>query len=158
MEGLADVSDELTASRNLEVQISGRGMRRVEQVYGGKDGVGTILEPIPPGATLEPFFEESETSSDGTDSSAWTGLPRDFVLTEEKRVALVRGLDAAEQGLSGLRLGQEVQAQARAYIVAARSLAEAPEPQPDLIWEILNRANSIAGIASLFVSILALFV
>jgi hypothetical protein len=90
-------------------------------------------------------------------SSDWTGLPSAFELTEEKRQKLVRELELADEQLAGLGLGQATQAQARAYFVAARILAEAPEPPADLIWNIIGRANSLAGIASLLISIIALF-
>lgn len=91
------------------------------------------------------------------DSSTWTGLPRAFILAPEQQVALVSELDVAERQLGMLGLGQEVAAQARAYIVAARVLAEAPEPASDLIWTMLGRLNNIAGVASLLVGMIALF-
>lgn len=91
------------------------------------------------------------------DSAAWTGLPRDFSLSERRRAEIIRQLDLVESALSLSGLSQENQAQARAYVIAVRVLLEAPEPQADLAWEIIGRANNIAGIASLFVAIIALF-
>ena len=45
-EGFADVSDELGPANNLQIEITGSGMRRVERVYGDKDGVGEILARV----------------------------------------------------------------------------------------------------------------
>lgn len=80
-----------------------------------------------------------------------------FVLTEDKRKTLVQLLDIASSDLDALEVANSEKAQARAYIIATRALAEAPEPPVSLIWELINRASLIAGIASLFVSIIALF-
>ena len=91
------------------------------------------------------------------DSSQWTGVPSRNALNEERSAKLVRFLDEAEQQIADLLLGQEERAQARAFIVASRVLAEAPEPPADLIWILLQRLNNIAGIASLFISMMALF-
>ena len=71
---------------------------------------------------------------------------------------LVAGLKQAEQRLDRLSIGNVEKAQARAYIIATLALAEAPEPPADLMWELLQRANNIAGIASLLVAVIALFV
>jgi hypothetical protein len=90
-------------------------------------------------------------------SSLWTGLPGDFVLNQGKQQELVSLLRAAESELDTLTIANSDKAQARAYILAARELSEAPDPPVDLIWEIIGRGNSIAGIASLFVAIIALF-
>jgi hypothetical protein len=92
------------------------------------------------------------------ESSSWTGLPSDFLLTEDKRAAIVRGLDVAADSLQDTSASQHDQAQARAYIISAKALLEAPEPDPDLAWQLIGRANNLAGIAALFVSIIALFV
>ena len=100
---------------------------------------------------------EAEIIPKTTDSSAWTGLPSTFTLAEEKRESLVSLLREAEESLDQLGAGNSEKAMARAFIVAARVLADAPDPPVDLIWEIIGRANSLAGIASLLVSIIALF-
>lgn len=99
----------------------------------------------------------SEKSAVRVDSSSWTGLPTGFELDAVRREGLISAISSAERQLDDLGASNQEKAQARAYIVAIRALAEAPEPPVDLIWELVNRANSIAGIASLFVSIIALF-
>ena len=100
---------------------------------------------------------ESEISSPAYDSASWTGLPKSFVLTDERRSAIVRELDAVEQILPTSDVTQHDQAQARAYIVAAKTLLEAPEPESELAWQLIGKANNLAGIASLLVSLIALF-
>jgi hypothetical protein len=99
---------------------------------------------------------EAVQNEPDVDSSAWTGLPPTFSLTNERRETLISLLSAAEEGLSELK-DNTTKAQARAYIIAAKHLADAPEPPADLIWEIVQRASNLAGVASLFISIIALF-
>jgi hypothetical protein len=91
-------------------------------------------------------------------SSSWTGLPNNFELASEQQSELVRKLDEAEAGLADVAMSQEDRAQARALIIAARTLAEAPSPPYTQIWDLIGRANEISGIASLLVSIISLFV
>ncbi|MBW8743038.1 MAG: hypothetical protein JF628_01580 [Sphingomonas sp.] len=102
--------------------------------------------------------EEESPEASAIDSSRWTGLPSGFKLTADKQKALVRDLDRVEEQLQDFNVGQEIRAQARAYVIAARILAEAPDPQADLIWEMIGRANALSGVASLFVAIISLFV
>ena len=91
------------------------------------------------------------------DSSAWTGIPSQFVLNEVRKAELSTLLIKAERDLDNLGAGNSEKAMARAYIVAAKALADAPDPPVDIIWDLIGRANNLAGIASLFVSIIALF-
>jgi hypothetical protein len=100
---------------------------------------------------------EDPVSGSSLAGGAWKRLPSNFVLSEGKRDRLTTALAVAESKLDELGASNTERAQARAYIVAAQALTSAPDPSPDLIWEILNRANALAGVASLFVSLLALF-
>lgn len=93
--------------------------------------------------------------SPAAQSSSWTGRPS---LPEENRSSLIAALRSAERSLDGMEIGNSDKAQARAFVIAAINLAEAPNPPDDLIWEMVSRANQISGIAALFVSVLALFV
>ena len=160
-------------------RITGSGMAYIEGKYGSKDGVGQILSPVlPPSA--EPAFLTTESgdylttqSGDyisvetpaveqaGTaptfSSSAWTGLPTGYELTEARRHALSKAIAMAEGDLDALGASNAEKAQARAYIVAIRALADAPEPPADLIWALLNRVATIATIASLFVPLIQAF-
>ena len=101
--------------------------------------------------------EKASTELATYSSSDWTGLPSHFVLTEKRRESLVVLLMEAELTLDSIGAGNVEKRMAAAYIVAARTLAEAPDPPVDLIWEIIGKANNLAGIASLFVAIIALF-
>lgn len=148
-------------SSRKEVALSGAGFRHIEQGPGA-DNVVAFLESY--GLTHSHQRHSTDKGSDAevgasrVDSSTWTGLPSDFELSEEKRTTLVAYLQEAESKLDSLGISNEAKAQARAYIIAAKVLADAPEPPSDVIWELVQRANSIAGIASLFVSVIGLFV
>ncbi|GAA0461641.1 MULTISPECIES: hypothetical protein [Sphingomonas] len=122
-----DVSFELTAS----------GVRQAEKLLNG--------------------LAASEVQSDdvAVKSASWTGVPS--TLSWKQREQLLTLLKEVEEEIDGLPLSNSARTQIRSYVSAARELAEAPEPQVDLIWEILNRANAMAGIASLFVSVISLF-
>ena len=91
------------------------------------------------------------------ESASWTGLPRAGVLDEYASGRVLSALQLADQALEQTGASNHERAQAKAYIVAIRALAEAPDPPADLIWEMVQRVNSIAGIASFFVALVALF-
>ncbi|HVQ10267.1 MAG TPA: hypothetical protein VMS43_17760 [Allosphingosinicella sp.] len=131
------------------VQLTANGVKEAERLL----DAGIVLVRIPGEENESP-----ERASGDIDSSKWTGLPTTFVLTEEKRNQLLDSLENAEGTLDSMPLGNSQKAQVRAYILAAKGLAGSPDPPVDLIWEIINRGNSVAGIASLFVSIIALFI
>lgn len=160
------------------VEIAGPGLRYIEEKYGSKDGVGEIIAPVPTAPPGEDFLTDENgeplQTEDGEyltidaspqeapepttfHSSSWTGLPSTFAMDEQKSANLVALLRKAEDGLDRIGAKNAEKAMARAYIVAAQALADAPDPPADLIWEIINRANNLAGVASLFVSIIALF-
>lgn len=101
---------------------------------------------------VEQFLEDQ-----AIDSTVWTGLPKSGVLTEHQTARVAEGLRLVDRLIQTHSCTNEERAQARAYFIAIEALANAPEPPAGLIWEILNRANSVAGIASLFVSLIALF-
>ena len=80
-----------------------------------------------------------------------------LTLSNAKREKLIVEIEKSLDELDNQNISNDLKAQARSYLRAAQALAEAPEPPVDLIWELIERLNSIAGIASLFVSIVALF-
>jgi hypothetical protein len=139
--------------------LSAEGYRKVEDDFSlDINEIEQFLSPSDSdseSAAYELALNLEEDSS--INSSNWTGLPSNFVLTEQKRDQLVTMLRNAEADLDSLGASNHEKAMARAYIVAAKTLADAPEPPTDLIWELVNRANQRSGIASLFVSIMALF-
>jgi len=123
----------------------------------GSDYLHEALESVED--RLAVLGEESDEAAESIsiDSALWTGLRSDFTLSEKRQSTLIRELDLAEERLGSNSASQEIRAQARAYIIAAKVLSEAPDPPFELIWAIIGKANSLAGIASLFVSIIALF-
>jgi hypothetical protein len=84
-------------------------------------------------------------------------LPKGFQLTEAKREQLIILLKDAELKLDCIDATNNEKSTARAYIIAALTLADAPDPPIDILWEAINRANSVAGVASLLVAVVALF-
>jgi len=91
------------------------------------------------------------------DSGKWTGLPSQLELTQERLQRLISELARVEREIGDLPLSNSEKAQIRSMVLAAKILAESPDPPADLIWELIERANSLAGLASLFVALLALF-
>lgn len=149
--GLLRGPDPIDGDATALGRLTGAGLRFAEDR--GLDDLAEDEREI----ASETDADELNQATGSFQSASWTGLPTAFELTEAKRQTLVRDLELAEDRLVGLGLSQEIQAQARAYFVAARILAEAPEPPADIIWNIIGRANSLSGIASLLLSIVALF-
>jgi len=136
--------------------VEGPANRRIEEMTFGSltaEGLQYVEDNLSPYDTSD----EKVEPTGGIDSSTWTGLPKTFVLTDEKRISIVRALDTVEHALPNSEATQHDQAQARAYVLAAKALLEAPHPEPELAWQLIGRANSLAGIASLFITIIALF-
>lgn len=94
-----------------------------------------------------------EVSDVPVDSAAWTG--RKVVPIDHD--SLLEMLREVEGRLDQLPLPNSEKASVRAHVMAAKMLADSPDPPDTIIWELISRANQICGVASLFVSILALF-
>ena len=94
-----------------------------------------------------------DSGSTSIDSSNWTGRK----IIKGRHDELVTMLENAAKKIDDISLPNSEKATVRAYIVAAGLLAESPDPPDEIIWELISRANNICGVASLFVSILALF-
>jgi hypothetical protein len=90
------------------------------------------------------------------ESSRWTGRRRKITLTPRRVDQLIEELGRIEFRLSELPITNAEKSQARAFVLAAKLLAESPEPPGELIWEMLKRASEIATIAALFVSVFAI--
>ncbi|PWG03363.1 hypothetical protein DF286_11150 [Sphingosinicella humi] len=147
--GHAQVSGHMGPRETWKVRIRAPGSAFVEEHIERDRGWGFA---VPSGDEAQPPRELGSVANSRSASSARASLPH------ESQELLVSALKEAEDALDSLRMGNSEKSQARAYIVAALSLAESPEPPADLIWEIVNRASQISGIAALFVSIVALFV
>ena len=73
-----------------------------------------------------------------------------------EREKVLNLLGKALRELDSLDLPNSKSAQAKAYVEAAIILTESPEPDVRIVWELIQRANQVAGIASLFVAVLAI--
>jgi hypothetical protein len=165
-DGLMENDPTLGDEAQLSVILKGKGIREAERLIDvglkvrklSSFSDGTTFSDGSRFATELPIASEPQAEAElmPVESSGWTGLPSDNVLSEDRRVSLQTLLTRAEADLDALGIGNAEKALARAYIIAARALADAPEPPVDLIWQIICRANNVAGIASLFVSIIAL--
>ena len=151
-------------------RLSGAGLRLVEREHGTLDGIPTLiarrdelLVSVPlsiDGAASEATADEVSLTYHpprSIDSSSWTGLPKQGVLTAQATEKLKVALRIVDDAVAGANCSNEERAQARAYALAIHALADAPEPPADLIWQLVSRANSIAGIAALFISLFAVF-
>jgi hypothetical protein len=175
-EGLAEVSDHLGPASDFELEITARGMRDVENRYGGKDGIGTILnlvhssgfsnEEEKPSAPLQVADAVSATTADevalryhspmGLDSARWTGieqrLARDPARIKDIRTK-IREIDGL---LSDAGLSNREMAKARAISEALIKLAESPEPEWKAIVDLLQSpalgaALNVVGLIQLIV-------
>jgi hypothetical protein len=90
------------------------------------------------------------------DSTAWTGLPRGFVFTEQTRQQLISMLEQADAALSRSGLSNFEVGQGSGLLKAALALAGTPEPPKSDIWSILNKGAAIASLASFFAPLLKL--
>ena len=91
------------------------------------------------------------------DSAKWTGRHRiSFKNSENIQLlkSLIKDVDAR---LSKLSLTNEEVFQARGLITAAQTLLELPEPPDEIIWRIIGRLASIAGLASFIKSFIDQF-
>jgi hypothetical protein len=151
-------------------KLIGRGLKYIEDTHGTLDGVPTMIlkkdheemlvvqespstRPFDPEIFDPTIFDTGETVASGP----WTGLARSGTLTGEGTERLKAALKSVDNAVASALCSNEERAQARAYLLAIHALADAPEPPADLIWTLIERANSIAGIAALFVTLVALF-
>jgi len=163
----AEVINSLAHVQFVGSAVPGHSVADIESVlerfYG--NGLITKMADKPIRATavqltdegLHEFYRTRAPADATVDSSRWTGISSGPRLDSERLSALVALLKGVERDLDRANLGNTERAQALAYFSAIRALAEAPEPPVDLIWQLVERASQIAGVAALFVSIIALF-
>lgn len=101
------------------------------------------LKDLPAGGDNEPLRAEPIR----VDSRSWTGLTRVRV-THRNAHAISRLIDTALGELS--TDGNAKTAQARALLLAAKELTDAPEPPSDIIWELIQRAGAVVGLLDIF--------
>lgn len=151
-EGNAKVRKHIGNPETWRVEITGSGLRWIEDNFGSKEGVGQILEPV---AREEEKLSEPISGSEElphVDSSSWTGLRKHRITSHNRESVRIRIVEA-KAALDTQNFTNEQKAQAVSFLRAAEELIEAPEPPSDIIWELVERAGAIAGIAGLFLSI-----
>lgn len=90
------------------------------------------------------------------DSSSWTGIQAPEIIAGVRLAKLRESLAEIEAQVSSLQLASNSdRQQVMAIITAVKILSEAPDPPGSVIRDLLGIANNIAGVGSLFVSILA---
>jgi len=141
------------------IWLTAEGIREAERII--QTEPPTFVTPKNSSVGAESVAEDPEAlkgvEPSAIDSSTWTGRSTVRQLDEARRVKLVALIESAEKNVEEAELGNFERSQALSYIVAIKALAEAPEPPSDLIWELASRANNLAGVAALFVSIIGLF-
>jgi hypothetical protein len=94
--------------------------------------------------------------SDGDASDENPGLNSRFFASEPQKIRFIKEADDQLQAVEDADLTNSEKSQARGYLLAVKALADTPEPPADLIWTIINRAASIAGLAGFFLTLIAL--
>jgi hypothetical protein len=91
------------------------------------------------------------------DSRRWTGLSPDFVFDEKMKEKVLILLRQADDEIGRLTANNADVSQARALIKAARVLAEAPKPETEIVWTIIQRLADLIGIAQGVQGLVSLF-
>ena len=91
------------------------------------------------------------------ESWKWTGLSKNFVFDDAVKSKVIDLLKSADAELAGLNLTNYQVSQAKALLKAALVLADAPQPQPDLVWELIQRISAIIGIVAGIQSLSSIF-
>ena len=91
------------------------------------------------------------------DASNWTGLPKGFTFTKEVQQKVIVALENARVELEGLSLSNAQHAKASAYIDCALIMAQAPDPEPDVVaflikrlWMVLAGVGLLADLKGIF--------
>jgi hypothetical protein len=138
------------APESVVGRITGSGMAYIEEQYGSKDGVGTILSPVVKMATLDPFIVDDDAQV-VIDSSSWTGIAAHRI-TEANAEYVRSSIRGARELIEGSSSNERT-SQALVLLKAAEDLTEAPDPPSDIIWQLIERAGAVCGILGLFISI-----
>jgi hypothetical protein len=100
---------------------------------------------------------ETNLRNYGFSSGRWTGRQMGLRTSQMTRANLQAVIGMAKERIEGLSLTNVDAAQAKGLIEAAERLIELPEPPEELIWQIIGRLASIAGIAQLIAEIFSTF-
>jgi len=90
------------------------------------------------------------------DSRKWTGLPSAFVFNDAVKSRCVSLLEEAKSELSNERQNSKVD-HAHDLITAALVLAQTNEPEPELVWLIVQRLAAVIGLTQAVIGLQNLF-
>lgn len=104
--------------------------------------------------------EVSDVERDGESVQLPDGMPHapnpGFFSSEGGREEFVALADKTLKDVEASDFSNSEKSQARGFLVAAKALSETPEPPADLIWTLLTRASTLAGIGSFFLALITL--
>jgi hypothetical protein len=132
------------------------GDRYYRDVFQAIERAAAEGRPLPPSLNLTEEALPSQGNVEGADPKPATAPNPDFFRSEARRSTFVAKVNTSLKEIEKADLSNAEKSQAQGYLVAAKALSEIPDPPVDLIWTILTRANSVAGIASFFVALIAL--
>lgn len=144
----------------LTTNLAGKRIRSLGDY--GEEALRRALNQIVEEDDLRSMLDkwaEVDTQEEAADEIAG-GDPADpnkQFFEDEKRIEEFQSLATEEiENVRASDLTNSQKAQATGYLQAAKALSEVPEPPVDLIWDILSRANSLAGIGSFFIALITL--
>ena len=147
--------------RSQPIRMTAAGMREAESLIDAGKTVHqrpemVVEKPVhatAPSYVGEPLSMVPETSPTITiDSSSWTGL-RAKGVTVSNRARIKEAIGEARTLFEQRQLSNEQKVQALVLLRAAEELVNAPEPPSDIVWELINRAAAVCGIAGLVLTI-----
>jgi hypothetical protein len=144
-------------------KITGRGMRQIEEKFGSKSGVGTIIEPV-----RVVFFNASTAlSSSPSDlavneeggiadafeinSSTWTGISERAARSPQIIAAVTKHVSEIDKLVESLDLNNVERARLKAITNSLQTLVESPEPEWKAIVALLQSPtlSAILGLAGI---------
>jgi hypothetical protein len=152
------VMEEILSQNPVSDRVSRLGeeaLRRALVKVVSEDGLRSMEEKWsePDLAALDPDFG---SSTEEGDAEIFGSPNRSFFNTDAGTQEFVSLVDHSLDEVQNSALSNAEKSQAQGFLSAAKALAETPEPPVDLIWMILNRGNSIAGIGSFFLALITL--
>ena len=91
------------------------------------------------------------------DSNLWTGMPVGFKFDEQTKAQVIKLLRRADNEISAVTINNRDVAQAKALITAALILTEAPEPETEIIWGLLQKMSVFITLSQGIEGLLKLF-
>jgi len=134
------VDDLLAIGPELIHYTRARASQIAEQATGG--GLNTAIEYL---------------SQLPIDSSLWTGMPVGFKLDDQTKGQVIKLLRRADSEISAASVSNREVAQAKALITAALILTEAPEPESEIVWGLLQKLSVFVTLSQGIEGLLKLF-